>query len=441
MKQSRELAGASRRAWYALTVLLLAFFFNYVDRSILSILVLPIQHDLGMSDTAMGLLQGVAFALFYGVFSLPISRLADRGNRRNLLLGGITMWCAATAGCGFVQTAHQLLVARLLVAIGEAVLMPCAVSMLADLFPRQKQGRAFGIFAMGAYLGGAGASLGGGMLLQRLSAPTRPAPWGQLAPWRAVFLIVGFVGLIVVPLLFAVREPERRLNDDREAESISSVREVYLELRRKWRAVGPVVLGYAFIAMTGQTLQLWLPTLFIRVHGWNIREVGIVLGTTALLAGPAGSLTGGLLADKMVRQARFDSKVTLGAGGAFVSIFAGLLLTLRSDHLAVFGLALFYFFFGLSYGLSQPSIVDLMPNRMRAQTISLYGLLNNLLGVALGPVIVGVLNDRVFHDATKIGVSLRIVVPASFCVATILLWSGRRAVRAVLAPVGMLAPE
>ncbi len=439
MQTGRSIRARSVGAWYVLGVLLLSFIFNYLDRSILSILVTPIQHDLKISDTSLGLLQGVAFALFYGIFSLPISRLADAGNRRNLLMIGTVVWCAATAGCGAVHSTVQLFVARILVAVGEAVLMPCAVSMLADLFPRQERGRAFGVFSMGAYLGGAAAFIGGGVLFQALSSKTHYGPWGSVSPWRAVFMIVGLLGLMVVPLLVAVREPARLRDDGLPAEASSTVGEVWSELRKKRAAVSLVVLGYSFVAMTGQTLQLWLPTLFVRIHGWGIKQVGIRLGVTALVLGPLGSITGGMVADILGRRGRSDSKIMVGAGGALVSACAGVLLTLRSDIDAMGGVALFYFFFGLSFGLAQASIADLVPNRMRAQTIALYGLLNNLLGVVLGPVLVGLLNDDVFHDTGKINLSLRIVVSTSFLIAVVLLCVSRGSVRRVLSEIPLNA--
>ena len=438
--QKRRTPG-SAASWYLLFVLLITFVFNYLDRAILSILITPIQRELGISDTAMGLLQGVAFALFYGLFSLPISRLADAGNRRNLLLAGTVVWCAATAGCGIVHTGRQLFLARMLVAVGEAVLMPCAVSMLADVFPPQERGQAFGIFSMGAYLGGAAALIGGGSLLHAFGSKAWTGVLADFSPWRAVFLSIGLLGFIVVPLLFAAHEPSRTLEDGSAAGVPSTVPEVWTELRSKWTAVSTLILGFSFIAMTGQTLQLWLPTLFVRIHGWNIKQVGLQIGLTALLCGPTGSITGGILADMLSRRGRRDSKVILGVIGALFAMCAGFLLTLRSDFSSMSGVALFYFFFGFSFGLAQAAIADVMPNRMRAQTISLYSLINNLLGVLLGPVVVGLLNDHVFHDPQRINISLRIVVPASFLIAALLLWSGRKSVNIVLSKSPRAIPQ
>lgn len=434
MNSFDERSSATRDAWYICFVLLLTFAFNYLDRSIISILVDPIKREFGINDTTIGLLQGGAFAVFYVVFSLPLSRVADRGNRRNLLLTGVVLWCTATASCGLVHSVPELFLARIMVAIGEAVLMPCAVSMLSDSFLPQQRGRALGIFSMGPYLGGAAAAIGGGTLLHSFRSSSVNVPWfGMLSAWRAVFLVVGVLGFILVPLLLMVREPARFRDDGRRAEQPASVGQLYRELRRKRLAILTVIFGFSFIAMAGQTLQAWVPTLFIRAHAWNVKQAGVRLGLTALVLGPLGAISGGVLADRLGRRGWLNSKVILGGLAALISVFASLVLTLPGALVAMVGVASVYFLFGFTYGLSQASIADLMPNRMRAQTTSLYSLVNNLLAAGLGPLLVGVLNDHVFHDPMKIGESMRIVLPTAFLIAAGLLSWGRGAVRHAVA--------
>jgi MFS family permease len=417
---------ATGHAWYVCFVLLLAFAFNYVDRNIIAILVEPLKRTFTVDDTTIGLLQGGAFSIFYVLFSLPLARVADRGNRRNLLLAGVLVWCGATACCGLAHTVAQLFVGRIAVAIGEAVLMPSAVSILSDYFPPRQRARALSIFSIGPYLGGAIATAGGGALLHALgSSPVAVPLGGVLAPWRIVFLVVGVAGLILLPLLSTVREPVRYRDDGSRAEESASVKQVVEQFRRNRAALSTVILGFSCVSMAAQTLQAWVPTLFIRTHGWDVKYVGVRLGIMAVLLGPVGAILGGVMADLLARRGRVDAKMILGGFGSCACFVASVTLTLKGDSIAMAGVALVYFFVGFTYGLSQAAIADLMPNRMRGQTTAIYSLVNNLLAATVGPLLVGFLTDRVFHDPMKIALSMRIVLPAAFLIAASLLWAGR----------------
>ena len=192
-------------------VLFLTAVVSYTDRLILSVLVDPLRADLGLSDSGVSLLQGAAFTLVYVFASVPLARVADRRCRRNLILAGACLWCLSTVMCGFAPGFWTLFVGRLLVGIGEATLVPAAVSMVADAFPPVRRGTGIGLFAMGTVIGGPFGISAGGILLAA-ATEGQFGGWpviGSLAPWRSVLVIVGLVGLAIPLLLLTVREPTR----------------------------------------------------------------------------------------------------------------------------------------------------------------------------------------------------------------------------------------
>lgn len=203
---------STARAWSALAVLMLAYTVSFVDRTILSLLIPPIQRDLGISDTQVSLLAGFAFAIFYTLMGIPLGRIADRYNRRNLIAVGITVWCLMTAACGLARTYWELFLARVGVGIGEAALSPAAYSMISDLFPRDQLGRAIAIYSIGLPIGSGVALLIGALVVGMVAnVPPITLPLvGTLYAWQLTFLLVGLPGLIVALLVLALREPQRR---------------------------------------------------------------------------------------------------------------------------------------------------------------------------------------------------------------------------------------
>jgi MFS family permease len=195
------------RAWYAVAVLVLAFVFSFIDRIVIALLVEPIKADLGISDFDIGLLQGFAFAIFYALLGIPIGRLSDRISRRGIIATGIAVWSLMTAACGLARSFFGLFLARVGVGVGEATLSPAAYSMISDYFPREKLGRALGVYQSGAMLGAGIAFLVGGAAVQLLSAYD-----GQVLPvlgpvrmWQLAFFAVGLPGLLIALLMLTVR--------------------------------------------------------------------------------------------------------------------------------------------------------------------------------------------------------------------------------------------
>ncbi|MDR6530199.1 MFS family permease [Caulobacter rhizosphaerae] len=420
--------------WWVCAVLCLCFTFSYMDRAVVPLLVGPLQKAFGLSDTGIGLLQGLAFAVFYALFGFPLARVADNGHRRNLILAGLVVWCLATVGCGLARTTPQLFAGRILVAIGEAVLMPAAVSILSDYFSTKARTRALSLYSMGVYFGG-GLALALGGALMRAVGPRGAVLWGfgHLETWRLVFVVLGLAGLALVPLLLSVREPVRLSDSGGKALGASSLAELAAEFSRKRGALLAVVLGFATLALGGTTFQAWAPTLFVRQHGWAISHAGQALGLFTIVLGPAGAIVGALLAERLAKAGHSDSKLRVGllsAGGCCV---AGLLATAPWVKVAFSAIVCMQFLIGFNFGLVQASLAELLPNRMRAVASACFVAASNLLAATLGPLLVGVLNDRVFHDPMMIATSIRIVAPSAFALAGVVLMLGLRPYRQALA--------
>jgi MFS family permease len=203
-------ATVAGRAWYAVGILLLAYVFSIMDRQILILLVGPIQKSLGVNDTLIGLLHGFTFATCYALMGLLISRTTDRGNRPAIIALGIAVWSIATAASGLATEYWHLVAARTGVAVGEATLIPGAVSLLADLFAPDKRGRAMGIFGSGGAVGAGVGLLAGGRLLGLFTASPMVLPLlGERLPWQATFIAVGLPGIVIALLMLLVPEPRR----------------------------------------------------------------------------------------------------------------------------------------------------------------------------------------------------------------------------------------
>src|SRR5580698_8597174 len=199
-------------AWYVVIVLTALYMLSFVDRTILGLLVGSIKRDLGISDTRIGLLQGLSFALFYTVMGLPLGRLADTRSRRNLIAGGVVVWSLFTSACAIAKSFWSLFFTRIGVGVGEAGLSPAAYSLISDYFPPDKLGVAISVYYMGVFLGSSLALLVGGVvvdIMSRVHTVTLPLI-GTIASWRVTFLVVGLPGLLFALLVYTIKEPLRR---------------------------------------------------------------------------------------------------------------------------------------------------------------------------------------------------------------------------------------
>lgn len=369
---------------YVLAVLVLVYAVNFIDRNLLTVLLQPIKEELGASDTAMGLLTGFAFALFYTFAGIPIARLADRGSRRNIMSIGIAFWSLMTAASGLVGSFAQLALVRIGVGIGEASATPASHAMIADLFPPERRARALAIFSTGANFGVLFGLMLGGVLQETLG-------------WRAAFMVVGLPGLLIA-LLVRTTLPEPRRGESEGLAATSAVDDAptirttlrYLASLPTFRhlALSAGLYGivcYGFVA--------WAVTFIVRVHGVGYAEVGFKAGLAIGLAGACGAVTAGMLTDRLVLRDRRWLLWIPAAVAALQVPFHALFALSPTAAVAIAALVPVNFLnviFGpSSYTLTQ----GLAQVRMRAMASATLLFFLNLVGMGLGPALVGYLND------------------------------------------------
>ena len=416
----------ARYAWYVVAVLTLANASAFIDRQILGLLVAPIRRDLGIGDAEMGLLYGLAFAAFYTLLGLPIARLADRGSRRLIIGVGIAVWSAMTALSGFATTYEELLLARFGVGLGEAALAAPAASLLADYFPASRRATAFSVYSLGIYLGAGLANLVGGAVIARLGEnATVVLPLaGSIRAWQAVFVVVGVPGILIAALMATVREPTRR-EVGRADTAAHSIRDVLAYIGDNRRTFVFHNLGYALLALVNYGTAAWLPTHLIRTYGWSAAQAGITLGTLTITVGVVGIIVGGRVADAMLARGYTDAKLRVGIIAAAANLVLGLIYTLApTATIAVAALVPYNFFASFAFGAAVAAVQEIVPNRMRAQAAAVYVTVTTLVGLGLGPSIVGVLTERVFGDDLAVRYSLAAVTVVGLAASASLLAAG-----------------
>jgi MFS family permease len=428
------------RAWWGVAVLTFAYVISFVDRTILSLLIEPIKADLQLNDTQIALVQGLAFGLFYAVMGLPLGWLADRVSRRGLIAAGAAVWCVATAACGTAASFLHLFLARIGVGVGEAALSPAALSMISDSFPKERRGLPIGVYAAAAAAGAGVALIVGGTIIQMVS--TKEAlvlPWlGEVERWQAAFVFVGLGGLVLLPLLATVAEPLRR----QETRSASGTETRIVPFIA--RHADFMVRHYAAVAIYSILIYAvlsWAPAHFIRVHGWSPGEVGFRYGVAVLLFGGAGTVLGAIVATALGRRGLRQPAIVVTATGMGV---AGVLLALAGWADDGWAALAFYapgiLFLTLPGGTAIQVVQEAVPNRLRGQASAIYYLVISVIGLTLGPLIVGLLTDYVYEDPRAIGSALAIVSIVVGPAAALLAWSTRRPfARLVSAPAEALA--
>jgi MFS family permease len=367
--------------YYALGLMVLVYVVNFIDRSILSILNQSIKEDLGVSDTAMGFLGGIAFAVFYTFVGIPIARLADTGVRRNILATCLAIWSGMTALCGLAANFGQLLAARIGVAVGEAGGSPPSHSMISDLFPPHQRATALGVYALGIPIGSMLGYLFGGWI-------------NEMFDWRTAFLAVGLPGIFLAVIVrLTLREPVRGASepgvvDDVEAPPFRTVVNFLWQLKSfRYVAIGAGLHAFFFYGV-----GYWLPTMFFRTHGVGSLSMGQSLFMLGF-AGIAGTFLGGYVTDKLgARDYRWYAWSP--ALTTIVSVPFALFSFLSDDPTqALWVYAIPYFLLATYLGPTFSIIQTLVSNRMRATASSVLFLVISLIGLGLGPQFVGITSD------------------------------------------------
>lgn len=425
----------SSYAWYTVGVLTVCYTLSFIDRQIFGLLVGPIKAEFGVSDTQIGLLGGLAFSVFYTLLSLPLGRLVDRYSRRVIIGAGVFFWSLMTAACAVAPGYAGLFLARMGVGVGEAALAPAAVSMISDSFPNERLGSAMSVYGVGIYLGSGLAMLLGGAVVAAVTlTPTMTIPiFGEIASWRATFMVVGLPGLLVALWAFSLREPARKnalLSQDGRAANLT-VAETVAEVAKRWQSVAGIAVGLLFQAIALYAFMLWSPATLQRSFDWAPQSTGLVMGLVVLVGGSTGMLLGGRLSDRGLRHGRRDAALRTATLSSIVGclVFAALAMALRHDLATVAVFFLGVILLAMPAGSCYAAAQMVFPNQVRGQVMALILFIANFGGLTLGPLLPGLLNDYVFHDEGALGLSLAITLAVSAGLAAVAFGWARPAYR------------
>lgn len=417
-------------AWYVLILLVIAYAFAVVDRIIIGLLVEPMKADLGINDTQIGLLQGLAFAIFYTLFGLPMGVLVDRWKRVRLLAMGVFVWSAATVACGFAKTYPILFLSRIGVGAGESTVTPASSSIIADLFPPSQRPRAYGIFMVGGTIGTAMAYVLGAfaIVMAETLRETFPALLGNFRDWQIAFMAVGFPGVLLsILVITTIREPLRRDRLTKEGEKLS-FKPVLAQLNTHRLAYLTLMGGAVLNVMVVNAQLAWLPSLFTRVHGWSSAQIGTTLGLIGLPCGGFSALSAGVILMWLNKRGRTDGPILLVMLQAIMWAIFGTIKCLAPDPtVALVAHAITSLFAVWSVTAALAGLNQITPNEMRGQVIALYMLMTGLVGVSLGPLMVGFLSDQVFSGPLALQPALACAYGFGGALAVALLITGRKA--------------
>jgi MFS family permease len=367
---------------------------SFVDRTILGMLIGPIQADLGISDTQFGVLTGFAFTLFYVLMGVPLGRLADTYSRRNLVVIGIVAWSFFTGLSSLAGRYLTLGLARVGVGVGEASLSPSAYSMIADYFPNRKLGVAISVYNMGIFLGISAAFLVGGTVVDMVSQTEQVMVplLGAMPPWRVTFLLVGIPGLFFAALMFTVREPKRR--NLRKGATKLSVSEVIEVISLRWQSLVGISVGMIFQSCQVYTLLTWATAVFQRSYDWTPGQTGRPLAFLLLTFGCGGMYVGGLWSDRWLKKGVPEGPLKVGVvSGIGTLVLFTPALAMPSPTLALLLLAPSVFLTALPMGITIAALQRIFPNQARAQVSAVFLFCLNLGGYPLGAILPGYVND------------------------------------------------
>lgn len=419
------------RSHYTLAVLLFVYTMSFIDRQIMGILIQPIKQEFQVSDTAMGVLSGLTFALFYSVLAIPFGRYADRANRRNFVAYCCAAWSAMTALCGMATGYWSLALARVGVAVGEAGGTAPSLSMIADHYPPERRGRAMGVYWLGPQLGILfGLTLGGWI--------------AQHHGWRTAFVWMSVPGILAALLLrFTAIEPRRGVWEGAAAATASSapaepLREV---VRGLWasRAFVRITLAGLLMGFTGYGIGIWTPSFLVRSHGMTLQGAGAVMGLLGGTAAALGALLSGWLSDTLARR---DPRWRIGVPllGCLLSLPTGLAFFLmpagavwQLGGLVVPHAVGFYLLFGVTavwwtapvYAV----LAELIAPHRRATALSIFSLGLTMVGGGLGPLLVGLLSDQLvpYVGGEALRMALAVTTGSCFLLGTLAFASAIKA--------------
>ena len=429
-------------AWYVVVILLIAYAFAILDRTAIGLLVDPIKSDLKITDSQIGLLQGLAFAICYTTFGIPVGVAVDRWRRVPMLGIGIAVWSAATVACGLARSFTGLFLARVGVGIGEAAVTPGSGSLVADYFPPEKRGRAYGVWMTGASLG-TGLASGIAALAITIADGLHAAGVAWAAPlkiWQITFFLIGTPGVLISLLfLLTVREPARR--GARVAAAGMSLKPLLKTLGAN-RGAYIALMGGAVLNVTCIYASIgWMPALFMRVHHWAPAKVGSVFAAIGMPIGVSGALLVGWMMSWLTSRGRKDAPILMAMGHSLTTLCLGTAAVLAPRPEVTLALnAMTAITSNWSYAAAMTGLNQITPNELRGQISALYTLFTGLISMTLGSFLVGYLNDTTFHGPAGVQPSLATVYVGCTTMALVIMFLGRKAYQDAEARAGLLAP-
>ena len=386
-----------------LSVLVVVYTLNLIDRQILGILGENVKQDLGLSDTQLGFLTGFAFVLFYVSMGIPIARLADRASRVKIIGASLFVWSAMTAACGMAQNVWQLALARMSVGVGESGCTPASHSLISDLYGPHERATALATFSLGIPIGTFILFMAGGWITELLG-------------WRAAFYALGLPGVFLAFYVWRnVEEPVRGANDsNKEGEPAPPLKSV---LSKLWKlpAYRHLVLGCSLAGMGNYGLVLWLAPYYIRVHGMSVGEVGTWLAIYLGLVSGVGTFAGGWISDRLGRINSQYSLKFVSVALMFVAPLAVAAIMAQITSLSLGLLVLPQLLNSMWFGPTWATAQNLVPPNMRALTASILIFMMSTIGLGLGPPLVGILSDVLRPEYGTNSLRYGLAAVASMC--------------------------
>lgn len=434
--ETAQATAATPYAWYALAVLTAANLVSAVDRFIVGIVMIPIKASLSLSDTQLGALAGLGFAVLYCLAGLPVGLLADRVDRRRLIGIGCTIWTLATASCAFAGSFPVLMGARLLVGLGEAMLTPTAISLIGSYFPRARAGLANGIWWGGSTVGKAVAFIGGGALLAAVSARGGWTFAGhRFEAWQCLFLMAATPGFLIALLTFRLREPARRAPEGTVRATLAGP---LAHMGRHRLAFVTQFISGACTVGTVNVFAAWAPTFFYRRFGLEVSQAALIVGLIALLAGPLATALAGQAVDAILRRGRHGAAVlVLMAIYLLVVPFAA--YTFAFSSVLNWAIAGFFVTQSLAYMAGPQAFVAVQlmtPKHYHGTVMAIFMAATTLVSMGLMPTLIGLFSDRVFAgSANPLGNSVAFAVGLMGVIGLACSLLGKRLVEAAAAEV------
>lgn len=422
---SAELSASHRErvptyAWMVLGLLSLVYTLNFLDRTLIYILFPPIKREMVLTDFQLALLGTTSFVIFYTLLGIPFGRLADRVTRKYLIAAGLAVWSVFSGLTGFAGDFWTIFFCRVMVGVGEATLGPAAMSLLSDYFPLSKRATAQSLYSAGIPLGAAAAFFLGGAIAETLS-------------WRWAFYLLGFPGVALAVLVLFIKEPERGVQELKTQETSTDTDLGSAGWRRliSNKTLYLHHIGYAFFAVATNSLSIWVPTFLNRAYGMSLTSIGMMSGTSMLLAGGLATAFGGVIADRF--RARFPGGRMIFT--ALAALFCAVLWSIFLWSGALSVMIVCYFFLagmGLVWlGPGAADVHDIVGPRLRGLGVGVYFFTVNIIGYGFGPPIIGRLNDMVGVAQNPSAMVYGLLIcPVACLVAALLLFAASRSLQA-----------